>query len=512
MGKKKSSKAMAPILNPMLADTDSDGDLAPESVSSTRASGSNRLLVTTNEASIDDDEVDALFDEKVDEKEDEYTIKGRSLMVFMEDSKLRAFLFDWLLCNKWFDFVVVVLVLVSFALQVWQMPATVDSLSDEDVANILLLDDTVLVIFTIEAVGKIVALGIAGGEASYLRNGWNQVDFIVLLCSWLDVLVGSGMPFVRLTRATRIMRPLRHNPLVEGLVSTAVFYPYILNVCMFLVFFMTIFGTIGMQLFGGVLSYQCAVIPDCLGLGPNGTDAPQSVILSGDALTADVCQNHGAFPHDFRPWYHADGTMSAYMNESFVTATLVRCPPALNCVGSHGNPLRHPHDVACVNVVTHGSGRVKQGPVHFPYPDERIHQTEIYGFDNMMSAFITQFVVTTMDEWPAISHPMIEAGGKHDGLVYIFFVCLILLLGMVIANLFVSVICFGFGNVDKTRETRSGQASVRKSRALFDRFVSKSDEFWYKKREIVYQKRGILYQNDELCRMRTGTGRFKLMR
>ena len=378
------------------------------------------------------------------EEAPEFVLDGTSLKLLGPQSRLRVVAFK-VLFHPLMDTVVLALLGVSFAAQVYQMPAYIDALSDDDTMHIKVLDDTVLVVFTLECVGKILALGFFGDSTSYLWSGWNQLDFLVLACSWADLLAGSGKSFVRLARLARLMRPLRKLRLVEGLVSTVAFYPYILNVCMFLIFFMTIFGTIGMQLFGGTLSYQCAA-------------------------------TQHSMAHYPRPWYNPDGTRGEFASVNGTLAMLgnvtelVRCPPAIDCVDQDGYPVEHPDDVVCIKVVNYGPGLVKQGPVKFPYPDERIYETAVYGFDNILNAFLTQFVVTTMDEWPAINHPMAMAGGKHDALVYPFFVCNILLLGMVITNLFVSVICFGFANTDKAQELKSGKEYVHKIRALFDRF------------------------------------------
>lgn len=46
-------------------------------------------------------------------------------------------------------------------------------------------------IFCLEAGMKIVALGFVLHKGSYLRNGWNVMDFVVVLTGW--VLVGRAL-------------------------------------------------------------------------------------------------------------------------------------------------------------------------------------------------------------------------------------------------------------------------------------------------------------------------------
>lgn len=356
----------------------------------------------------------------------EFVLSGKSLGLLADDNPARVVVFK--LCfNLVSDTFIMALVLASFVVLFMQLPANIDSLSAADIASIGVMDIVVLVIFTLECILKIVALGFVKGDDTYLQSSWNQLDLCVVALSWTDIIVQTDMPFFRLVRGLRVLRPLRKLRLVEGLTSVVHFYPYVLNVCLFMVFFMCIFGTIGVQLFGGTLSYQCA--------------------------------------DDSRVWY----TPGDSDPHAMVNATLVRCPHTLGCKDANGVAVKYPNDVVCIHVVVHGGGMMNQGAVAYPYADDRIYETGIYGFDNIWAAFVTQFVVTTMDEWPAISHPMMRSGGMNDSLVWLFFFTIVMLLAIVTANLFVSVICFAFGNVDHAEEDEEGRIHVRKVRALFDR-------------------------------------------
>ena len=419
-------------------------------------------------ASVQDDDGAEEPDVGLEEQEDaEFRLTGDTRFLGPPDSPLRVAAFN-LLFSPLMDMAVLVLVGLTFAGQAMRMPASVDSLlrpqegslselAEDEGSNYIaqvgsyigVLGEVVMVIFTIECIAKILVLGFYRGADSYLKSGWNQLDFVVLLLSWFDVIAGTGMYFIRVIRGFRILRPFRKVRLVEGLVSAVEFYPYVLNVCMFLAFFMCIFGTIGVQLFGGTLSYRCA------------DNSSQALYWHGEQV------NYG---EELKSLVVLNGSLSELAEDGAVT--LERCPRALRagCTNGLGDLLDPPEKGACIHVAVRGPGKLKQGPVAYPYQDDRIHETSIYGFDNIVSAFLTQFVATTMDEWPALSHPMKVAGGTNDGLVYTFFVTVILLLGMVIANLFVSVICFGFGNVDRSDEIEEGRAYVRKVRALFDRF------------------------------------------
>ena len=70
--------------------------------------------------------------------------------------------------------------------------------------------------FNLECVLKIVALGFAMDEGSYLRDSWNKLDFFIVVTSNIDMLLaGTDIPALKVLRMLRMIRPLRvisHNP------------------------------------------------------------------------------------------------------------------------------------------------------------------------------------------------------------------------------------------------------------------------------------------------------------
>ena len=81
--------------------------------------------------------------------------------------------------------------------------------------------DTVFnLIFLIETIIKIIALGLAFDEGSYLRDHWNQMDLIIVLCSFIDFHNTfqkyfmaennyNSIEFLKIMRLLRTLRPLR---------------------------------------------------------------------------------------------------------------------------------------------------------------------------------------------------------------------------------------------------------------------------------------------------------------
>jgi hypothetical protein len=48
------------------------------------------------------------------------------------------------------------------------------------------IDLTFLIIYTIEMILKIIALGFFMNTNSYLRDSWNVLDFTVVVCGWIS--------------------------------------------------------------------------------------------------------------------------------------------------------------------------------------------------------------------------------------------------------------------------------------------------------------------------------------
>ena len=72
------------------------------------------------------------------------------------------------------------------------------------------LDSFFLAIYMVEAMIKITALG-----WSYFRNGWNILDFLILITSWVDFVgnfvtaSSSGDNALKVLRTFRVLRALR---------------------------------------------------------------------------------------------------------------------------------------------------------------------------------------------------------------------------------------------------------------------------------------------------------------
>uniref|UniRef100_A0A8C1APV3 Calcium channel, voltage-dependent, R type, alpha 1E subunit a n=1 Tax=Cyprinus carpio carpio TaxID=630221 RepID=A0A8C1APV3_CYPCA len=117
--------------------------------------------------------------------------------------------------------------------------------------------------FCFEAGIKIIALGFVFHKGSYLRNGWNVMDFIVVL-SGILATAGAHMNIsldLRTLRAVRVLRPLK---LVSGIPSLQIVLKSImkamvplLQIGLLLFFAILMFAIIGLEFYSGKLHKRC---------------------------------------------------------------------------------------------------------------------------------------------------------------------------------------------------------------------------------------------------------------
>ncbi|GFH11380.1 EF-hand domain-containing protein, partial [Haematococcus lacustris] len=63
--------------------------------------------------------------------------------------------------------------------------------------NLAVANYVFIALFTVEAVLKIIALGFVLGPNTYLRSGWNCLDFLVVCVSFLDFTSLGNLTAVR---------------------------------------------------------------------------------------------------------------------------------------------------------------------------------------------------------------------------------------------------------------------------------------------------------------------------
>ncbi|KAM4695957.1 LOW QUALITY PROTEIN: voltage-dependent L-type calcium channel subunit alpha-1F [Rhinophrynus dorsalis] len=133
-----------------------------------------------------------------------------------------------------------------------------------------------LIIFTVESFLKIIAYGLVMHPSAYIRNGWNLLDFVIVVIGLFSVILEqfthkpgeahhmSGKPGgfdVKALRAFRVLRPLR---LVSGVPSLHIVLNSImkamvplLHIALLVLFVIIIYAIIGLELFIGRMHKTC---------------------------------------------------------------------------------------------------------------------------------------------------------------------------------------------------------------------------------------------------------------
>ncbi|RVE48330.1 hypothetical protein evm_006990 [Chilo suppressalis] len=138
--------------------------------------------------------------------------------------------------------------------------------SDSNYTNSVLekIEYVFLVIFTGECVMKIIAYGFIMHTGSYLRNGWNLLDFTIVVIGMVSTVLSSIFKDafdVKALRAFRVLRPLR---LVSGVPSLQIVLNSILkamipllHIALLVIFVIIIYAIIGLELFSGKMHKSC---------------------------------------------------------------------------------------------------------------------------------------------------------------------------------------------------------------------------------------------------------------
>uniref|UniRef100_A0A3Q3NFN6 Voltage-dependent L-type calcium channel subunit alpha n=1 Tax=Mastacembelus armatus TaxID=205130 RepID=A0A3Q3NFN6_9TELE len=268
-----------------------------------------------------------------------------------------------------------------------------------------------LIIFTIETFLKIIAYGLVMHQNAYVRNGWNMLDFVIVVIGLFSVVLEfltkdekgdgdganshpsmhghGGKPGgfdVKALRAFRVLRPLR---LVSGVPSLQVVLNSIikamvplLHIALLVLFVIIIYAIIGLELFIGKMHATC-YMPGTDGIAE---EEPAPCAISG----------HGR-----------------------------QCP-------INGTECREGW----------------QGP-----------NNGITNFDNFLFAMLTVFQCITMEGWTDVLYWMNDAMGFE--LPWVYFVSLVIFGSFFVLNLVLGVLS---GEFSKEREKAKARGDFQKLR------------------------------------------------
>ncbi|XP_073732255.1 calcium channel, voltage-dependent, P/Q type, alpha 1A subunit, b isoform X5 [Misgurnus anguillicaudatus] len=238
---------------------------------------------------------------------------NRSLFLFSEDNLVRKYAkkitewppFEWMILTT------IIANCIVLALEQHLPDGDKTPLSER-------LDDTepyFIAIFCFESGIKILALGFAFHKGSYLRNGWNVMDFVVVLTGILSS-VGSELD-LRTLRAVRVLRPLK---LVSGIPSLQVVLKSImkamiplLQIGVLLFVAILMFAIIGLEFYMGIFHKTCY---DSI-TGEIFDEQP-----CGEQLPARVCPNGTKCDG---PWEGPNYGITQFDNVLFAVLTVFQC-------------------------------------------------------------------------------------------------------------------------------------------------------------------------------------------
>lgn len=162
---------------------------------------------------------------------------------------------------RWFDYIITFVIFLNticLTLQDYSFRQTGTDPNPDKTYVLEILEYNFVSIFFIEFILKSLAMGLVFEENTYLRDGWNFIDFLVVISSVMSFFPNS----IKLSalRTIRILRPLRSINAIKGnndrlinslgmrlLVSSLLkSLPDLANVVVFLLFIVILFAILGM--------------------------------------------------------------------------------------------------------------------------------------------------------------------------------------------------------------------------------------------------------------------------
>jgi hypothetical protein len=231
--------------------------------------------------------------------------EGNSLIIMGPENCFRLFI-TRIVKNPKFDLFILLLIAISSIFLALDNPL---NNPNSALASFLVYSDYILTsFFMAEAIFKIISFGfLFNGDLSYIRNGWNAIDFVVVIISIASLIIsGSKFKIVKIFRLLRILRPLRvvskNKGLKIGIQALFSAIPRLFNVTIISLLFFIICGIIGINYFKGTF-YSCYFGPafpdylnedtslfvqtkfDCLNLGGTWANADSHFDNMAEAIS-----------------------------------------------------------------------------------------------------------------------------------------------------------------------------------------------------------------------------------
>nr|CAA63095.1 volatage-gated sodium channel [Rattus norvegicus] len=238
------------------------------------------------------------------------------------------------------------------------------------------------VIYTFEALIKILARGFCLNEFTYLRDPWNWLDFSVITLAYVGAAIDlrgiSGLRTFRVLRALKTVSVIPGLKVIVGALIHSV--RKLADVTILTVFCLSVFALVGLQLFKGNLKNKCI---------RNGTDPHKA-----DNLSSEMAEYIFIKPGTTDPLLCGNGSDAGH------------CPGGYVCLKTPDNP-------------------------DFNYTS----------FDSFAWAFLSLFRLMTQDSWERLYQQTLRASGK---MYMVFFVLVIFLGSFYLVNLILAVVTMAY--------------------------------------------------------------------
>lgn len=155
--------------------------------------------------------------------------------------------------NQYFEYFIILVIILNILILSLENPTDSNGVLE-------VIDRLFLIIYTIEAGMKVMAMGFLFSTGAYLRDNWNKMDFVIVVTGWLTTLSYNSVNLTSL-RTLRILKPLRSISSISGmrilfvaLIKSSI--PLFASLLV-LFFYLLIFAIAGVQLWAGLFRYQC---------------------------------------------------------------------------------------------------------------------------------------------------------------------------------------------------------------------------------------------------------------
>uniref|UniRef100_A0A8C2KDH3 Voltage-dependent L-type calcium channel subunit alpha n=1 Tax=Cyprinus carpio TaxID=7962 RepID=A0A8C2KDH3_CYPCA len=171
-----------------------------------------------------------------------------------------------------------------------------------------------LIIFTIETFLKIIAYGLVMHQNAYVRNGWNMLDFVIVVIGYF---LSAYIPKLRCLGHSRTFTklPISHSCLQVVLNSIIKAMVPLLHIALLVLFVIIIYAIIGLELFIGKMHATCYF---------QGTDIiedePAPCAVNGHGRT---CPINGTVCKE--GWHGPNGGITNFDNFMFAMLTVFQC-------------------------------------------------------------------------------------------------------------------------------------------------------------------------------------------